>query len=149
MSGSLEGYGAPHSDRASARADPAVQAIRECLQGRLDVRLALVFGSRARGTATPTSDVDVAVGAPGVDLLDLAAELSRATGLEVDVVDLEHAGVPLLARIVREGILVVHERRPGTAATWRALALADLETDAPWFARMREAWLARVAARGV
>jgi hypothetical protein len=43
----------------------------------------------------------------------------------------------------------VHERRRGTAATWRAHALADLETDAPWFARMRDAWLARVAARGL
>ena len=148
MSGSPEGHGAPHPDRDGARTDPTVPAIRECLRGRRDVRLALVFGSRVRGTATPTSDVDVAVGAPGVDLLDLAAELSRATGLEVDVVDLEHAGVPLLARIVREGVLV-HERRPGTAATWRAQALADLETDGPWFARMREAWLARVAARGV
>lgn len=149
MSGSPEGHGAPHSDRDDTRTDPAIQAIiRKCLLGRLDVRLALVFGSRARGTATPTSDVDVAVGAPGVDLLDLAAELSRATALEVDVVDLEHAGVPLLARIVRDGVLV-HERRPGTAATWRAQALADLETDAPWFARMRDAWLARVAARGI
>jgi uncharacterized protein len=148
MSGSPEGHGAPHSDRDGARTDPTVQAIRECLLGRLDVRLALVFGSRARGTATPTSDVDVAVVAPGIDLLDLAAELSRATGLEVDVVDLEHAGVPLLARIVREGVHV-HERPPGTAATWRAQALADLETDGPWFARMREAWLARVAARGI
>jgi hypothetical protein len=68
--------------------------------------------------------------------------------LEVDVVDLEHAGVPLLARIVREGVLV-HELRPGAAATWRGQALADLETDAPWFARMRDAWLARVAARGL
>ena len=148
MSGSPGGHGAPHSDSDGAGADAAVQAIRECLLGCLDVRLALVFGSRARGTATPTSDVDVAVGAPGVDLLDLAAELSRATGVEVDVVDLEHAGLPLLARIVREGVLV-HESPPGTAATWRAQALADLETDAPWFARMREAWLARVAARGV
>jgi predicted nucleotidyltransferase len=132
----------------SSSPDSTVQAIRERLLGRLDIRLALVFGSRARGTATPTSDIDVAVGAPGVDLLDLAADLSRATGRDVDVVDLEHAGVPLLARIVREGVLV-HEVRPGTAATWRAQALADLETDGPWFARMREAWLARVAARGV
>jgi predicted nucleotidyltransferase len=148
MSGSPEGHGAAHSDRDGARTDPTVQVIRECLRGRLDVRLALVFGSRARGTATPTSDVDVAVGAPGVDLLDLTAELSRATGVEVDVVDLEHAGVPLLARIVREGVLV-HELRPGAAATWRGQALADLETDAPWFARMRDAWLARVAARGL
>jgi len=147
MSGSPGHHSVRHSDRDGGRTDPTLQAIRECLLGRLDVQLALVFGSRARGTATPTSDVDVAVGAPSIDLLDLAALLSRATGLEVDVVDLEHAGVPLLARIVREGVLV-HEARPGTAATWRAQALADLETDAPWFARMREAWLARVAARG-
>ncbi len=144
--------GAAHPDEdggvRGGRPDPAVQALREFLQGRIDVRLALVFGSRARGTATPTSDVDIAVCAPGVDLPDLAAYLSRATGLEVDVLALEDAGVPLLARIVREGV-PVHEARPGTVASWRAQALVDLETDAPWFARMREAWLARVAARGL
>jgi len=148
MSGGPDGRGAPHSDRDGVRPDAAIEVIRECLLGRRDLRLALVFGSRARNTATATSDVDVAVGTPHVDLLDLAAQLSRATGLDVDVVDLEHAGVPLLARIVREGVLV-HELRPGTAATWRARALADLETDTPWFARMREAWLAHVAARGI
>jgi predicted nucleotidyltransferase len=134
--------------RGDGTTDPTLLAIRESLRGRIDVRLALVFGSRARGTATATSDVDVAVDAPGVDVLDLTAHVSSATGLDVDVVDLAHAGVPLLARIVREGVLV-HEARPGTAATWRARALADLETDLPWFARMREAWLARVAAHGV
>jgi predicted nucleotidyltransferase len=148
MSRDPEGHEAPHPGGCGGPPDPTIRAIREFLEGRTDVRLALVFGSRARGTATPTSDVDVAVGAPGIDLLGLAADLSRATGLEVDVVSLEDAGVPLLARIVREGV-VVHEVRPGTAATWRAQALADLETDAPWFARMREAWLARVAVRGV
>jgi predicted nucleotidyltransferase len=146
------GHGAPHADRDcgvhGSRTDPSVPTIREFLRGRTNVRLALVFGSRARGTATPTSDVDVAVRAPGIDLLRLAADLSRATALEVDVVDLDDAGVPLLARIVREGVLA-HEARPGAAARWRAQALADLETDAPWFARMREAWLKHVAARGV
>jgi predicted nucleotidyltransferase len=130
-----------------AATDPAIPAIRQFLRGRIDVRLALVFGSRARGTATPASDVDVAVRAPGVDLLTLAAALSRVTGHEVDVVAVDEAGVPLLARIVREGV-GVHEARPGALATWRAQALADLETDRPWFARMRDAWLARVAARG-
>jgi len=143
---------APRLDKGvgvcGGRSDPTIQAIRELLQGRSDVWLALVFGSRAKGTATPLSDVDVAVRAPGTDLLGLAADLSRATSLEVDIVSLEDAGVPLLARIVREAV-IVHEARPGTAATWRAQALADLETDAPWFARMREAWLARVAARGL
>jgi predicted nucleotidyltransferase len=143
---------ASHLDAVTAdcdgQTDAAVQAVRELLRGRSDVRLALVFGSRARGTATSTSDVDVAVCAPETDLLRLRADLSRALKLEVDVVPLDDAGVPLLARIMREGILV-HEARPGTGATWRARALADLETDGPWFARMRDAWLARVAARGV
>jgi predicted nucleotidyltransferase len=128
-------------------ADQAIQDLRRFLEGRADVRLAIVFGSRARGTATSTSDVDVAVHAPGVELLRLAADLSRATGLEVDVVALEDAGVPLLARIVQEGVCV-HETARGAFATWRAHALADLEIDRPWFARMRDAWLARVASRG-
>jgi predicted nucleotidyltransferase len=128
--------------------DPAIHAIRRFLRGRADIRLTIVFGSRARGTATPASDVDVAVRAPGVDLLELAADLSRATGHEVDVVPLEDVSVPLLDRIVREGV-GVHEARPGALATWRARALTDLETDRPWFARMREPWLARVASHGV
>jgi predicted nucleotidyltransferase len=125
-------------------ADPAIQRIRQFLRGRTDVRLAIVFGSRARGTARPASDVDVAVSAPGIDVLALAADLSRVTGHEVDVVSLEDVSVPLLARLVQEGV-GVHEARSGAVASWRARALADLETDRPWFARMREAWLARVA----
>jgi predicted nucleotidyltransferase len=128
--------------------DPAVERIRQFLAGRADVRVAVVFGSRARGTAAPISDVDVAVRAPGVDLLRLAADLARVTGHDADVVDLDDVGVPLLARIVREGI-DVHEARRGALATWRARALADLETDGPWFARMRDAWLGHVASRGV
>jgi predicted nucleotidyltransferase len=128
--------------------DPAIHGLREFFRGRTDVRLAVVFGSRARGTAVEASDVAVAVHAPGVDLLGLAADVSRVTRHEVDVVALDDAGVPLLARIVREGV-GVHEARPGALAAWRAHALADLETDGPWFARMRDAWLARVAARGV
>ena len=129
-------------------ADPAIQTLRQSLRGRTDVQLALVFGSRARGSARAASDIDVAVRAAGVDLLELAAELSRVIGREVDVVALEDVGVPLLARIVREGVCV-HEARRGAEAAWRARALADLETDRPWFARMRDAWLARVASRGV
>ncbi len=116
--------------------------------GRSEVRLALLFGSEARGTAGPASDVDVAVDAPGVDRLALAAELGAALDREVDVVPLEDAGFPLLEQLVRDGV-TVHEGRPGAAARWRAHALASLETDRPWFERMRDAWLRRVAERGV
>jgi hypothetical protein len=87
------------------------------------------------------------VDAPGVDLLDLMAALSVTLEREVDVVALDDATVPLLERIVREGI-VVHEGFRGAGALWRSRTLAMLETDRPWYARMRDAWLSRVSEKG-
>lgn len=128
---------------------PALQArIREHLAGRTDVRVALLFGSRARDTARSDSDVDVAVEAPEVDLLTLGAELGAVLDLEVDVVDLADASIPLLEHVVRDGI-VVHEGHRGAGAMWRSRTLTTLETDRPWYHRMRDAWLARVAREGI
>ena len=128
---------------------PSVVAeLRSALRERDDVLLAILFGSQASGRAGADSDVDVALWAPGVDLLDLAAELGTGLGREVDVVALDDVFVPVLAEIVAHGI-VVHEGRPGAAGSWRSRALATLETDLPWYRRMRDAWLGRVAARGV
>lgn len=128
---------------------PTLQArICEHLAGRHDVRVALLFGSRARATARPDSDVDLAVEAPDVDLLTLGAELGAALDLEVDVVELADASIPLLEHVVRDGI-VVHEGRRGAGAMWRSRTLATLETDRPWYHRMRDAWLARVAREGI
>jgi predicted nucleotidyltransferase len=126
-----------------------VQArIRQQLAGRSDIRVAVLFGSRARGTEGPNSDVDLAVGAQGVDLLTLGAELGQALELEVDVVDLAEASIPLMEHVVRDGI-VVHEGYRGAGALWRSQTLATLETDRPWYDRMSEAWLARVARKGL
>jgi predicted nucleotidyltransferase len=124
--------------------------IREHLAGRTDVRVAMLFGSRARGTARVDSDVDLAVEAPGVDLLTLGAELGGALDLEVDVVDLDYvnAPIPLLEHVLRDGI-IVHEGRRGEGGLWRSQTLATLETDRPWYQRMRDAWLARVAREGL
>jgi predicted nucleotidyltransferase len=128
---------------------PELQArIREHLALRTDVRVAVLFGSRARGTARPDSDVDLAVEAPGGDLLTLGAELVTALDLEVDVVDLADATIPLLEHLIRDGI-VVHEARRGAGGLWRSRTLATLETDRPWYQRMRDAWLARVAREGL
>ncbi len=108
----------------------------------------LLFGSQARETARSASDVDLAVLAPGADLMALAADLSRDLGLEVDVVSLEDPSIPLVEELVRDGV-VVHESRPGAGASWRSSVLATLETDRPWYARMRDAWLRRVARQGL
>jgi predicted nucleotidyltransferase len=122
--------------------------LRRALEGREDVRVAVLFGSQARGTAHAGSDVDVAVDAPSVDLLGLAAELTLALGVEVDLVTLDDPGVPLLEALVRDGV-IVHEGARGAGAQWRSHALTTLETDRPGYARMRDAWLRRVAERGI
>jgi predicted nucleotidyltransferase len=121
-----------------------VDVLRNTLRGRSDVQLALLFGSSARGSAREDSDVDVAVVAPGADLLALAVTLGAALDREVDLIALQDATIPLLGELVRDAI-VVHEGQPGAHARWRSHALITLETDGPWYRRMRDAFIARLA----
>jgi predicted nucleotidyltransferase len=124
--------------------DPVVEAMRKALNGRKDVRLALLFGSRTRGQARPDSDADVAVLGRDLNLLALATDLSDAAEVEVDVVSLSDPGYPLLNALLRDGVLL-HEGEPGAAAVWRSRAWLQAETDRPWFERMRDAYLRRLA----
>ncbi|HLV19227.1 MAG TPA: nucleotidyltransferase domain-containing protein [Polyangiaceae bacterium] len=128
-----------------ARTLAALQAV---LASDERVRLALVFGSVARGQTHATSDLDVAVQGRNLDLDRLAADLSQVSDGEVDVVSLDQVGIPLLEEIVRDGV-VIYEAGAGTAAIWRSRALGRLELDRPWYARMRDAWLRRVAEEGM
>lgn len=115
-----------------------------------EIRLALLFGSRARGVAGPAADLDLAVEVArgeGLDRLGLMAELSSATGLDVDVVDVtpgRRVGYPLLAALVRDAV-VVHEGRPHAEAEFRTRALLETSLDRPWYERMRNAYLDRLA----
>jgi hypothetical protein len=88
------------------------------------------------------------VRAPGIDLLELAGSLSASLGIDVDVVPLDGCDVPLLEEIVEHGVRV-YEAMPGAYAAWRSVALAMLEIDGPWYARMRDGWLRAVAQRGL
>ncbi len=106
--------------------------------------LALLFGSRATGRSRPGSDVDIAVRASGADPLDLGRRLALALGVEVDVIDLDDVGYPMLRELVDHGV-VVAERVPGAGAAWRSQALVTLDTDRRWYERMRDAYLARVS----
>lgn len=121
-----------------------VETLREALRGREDVHLAVLFGSRARGRARPDSDVDLAIQGENLDLLALRYELTLATRLEVDVVDLARAGYPLLNAILRDAIFV-HQGRPGAGGRWLSHTIAQLETDRPWYERMRDAYLRKLA----
>lgn len=119
--------------------------LRQALAGRTEVRLAILFGSTARGTDRADSDVDVAVLGRELDQLALATELTRAVRREVQIVDLDAVGFPMLQAIVRDGVIVA-EHEKGCAARWRSHALVDLENDRPWFERMRDAYLDHLAA---
>jgi predicted nucleotidyltransferase len=124
-----------------------VQKTRSALAKRSGIRLALLFGSSATRRTHSGSDLDLAVDAPGADLLALAGDLSAELGVEVDIVALEDADIPLLEQLVRDSVMV-HEGQRGLGASWRTRALCTLETDRPWFRRMRDAWLKRVSERG-
>jgi predicted nucleotidyltransferase len=122
-----------------------VAALREVLRGRQDIHLAILFGSRARGQARPDSDVDLAVQGENLDLLALARDLSLATRHEVDVVNLARdVGYPLLNAIARDAVFV-HQGRPGAGGRWLSHTIEKLETDRPWYERMRDAYLKKLA----
>ena len=114
-----------------------------------EVQLAILFGSQARGTHTDASDIDLAVKFdPGSDVLQLTAAISKHCQREVQLISLDALTIPLLEQIVRDGI-VVFQRSPRVAGQWWSTALSTLALDGPWYARMRDSWLRRVAERGL
>jgi predicted nucleotidyltransferase len=102
--------------------------------------LAVLFGSQARGTAGPESDIDIGVvGLPGDALLGLTAHLGHLVGQRVDLVDLRRAGPLLAFAVAREGRPILDPtgtafpafasyaaRRYADTAKLRALQLSSL-----------------------
>jgi predicted nucleotidyltransferase len=88
-----------------------VDAIAAVLREGPPMRFGLVFGSAARGTTHPGSDVDVGI-VPADDALPLHEELAlqarleRACGRPVDLVRLDRASTLLKWKAVREGVPV-------------------------------------------
>ena len=84
------------------------QLIRQALTEHGGVRQTILFGSRATGRATPLSDLDLAVQTStpmtAADKIALIEKLAHATGLPIDLIDLKHAGEPLLGQILKHGV---------------------------------------------
>lgn len=93
---------------------PDAARLREVLAGFPTIRLAVLFGSMARGTARPDSDVDVAVQADRALAPDVRITITEALALAfnrpVDLVDLRTVGQPLLHEILSGGIQVLGSR---------------------------------------
>jgi predicted nucleotidyltransferase len=93
--------------------------LRSALAEHRDIAVAYLFGSVARGTAKPSSDVDVAVllktdPPRTVDglCLELEGQLERRLGRPVQLVVLNRASCDLVHRVLRDGVLLL-ERDPG------------------------------------
>jgi predicted nucleotidyltransferase len=99
--------------------DEIVEKIRRVLDRGPALRLAMLFGSAARGRLSPGSDLDLAI-LPRDPLLPLAAELDLQARLErvccrqVDLVRLDHASTLLRWQVARDGKVLLadppHER---------------------------------------
>ena len=126
-----------------------VQRLAAALEKRGDVRLAYLFGSLARGTARPYSDVDVALslGRPmtTAEKIDLIGSIGALLGRPVDLIDMETASGAILGTVFQEGIRFIDDVR----VRERAIAnRANWQTDvAPYVERLRAerraAWLGR------
>jgi predicted nucleotidyltransferase len=101
--------------------------LRERAASLPEVRLAVLFGSLARGQARKDSDVDLGLFLEPVsrrERLHVEAELARAAGREVDVVYLNEAPPLLRFEIARDGILLL-EREEGLWTRCKVKAMLD------------------------
>ncbi|NMW18688.1 MAG: nucleotidyltransferase domain-containing protein [Chlorobiaceae bacterium] len=121
--------------------------IRDVLERHNAIRLALLFGSLARGTAHYGSDVDLAVGADHPldvhETINLISDLAEVTGRPVDLIDLSTVGEPLLGQIIAGG-----RRIAGSNTLFAELVLKHLyniEDFVPYQRRIlkerRKAWI--------
>jgi len=88
-----------------------VKKLAALLKDHTEVRAAYLFGSRARGSYSSMSDVDIAVAfAPATSAwheVELQEQLTVQLAMPVQVVDLAHAGSYLVKAVQREGIQLV------------------------------------------
>lgn len=129
--------------------DELTQTLKATLAGHGGIRLAILFGSRAPGRATANSDLDLAVRAAApldaAEKIALIEKLAAATGMPVDLIDLNRVGEPLLGQILKHGV-----RLTGSDTDYAALLsrhLFDAADFLPYrnriLAERRRAWIGR------
>jgi predicted nucleotidyltransferase len=127
-----------------------LDTLRKLLAARDEVALAVVFGSVAKGSARPSSDLDLALLPTGAFSLEdearLVPDLERATGREVDLVRLDRTEDIVLRREIGLHGVAVREARPGNFARFRAEAQLDWLDLEPTYLDAEARFLRRVAA---
>lgn len=110
------------------------------------VRLAVLFGSMARGQGRKDSDVDLGLLLAPVsrrERLHVEAELARAAKREVDFIDLDEAPPLLRFEITRDGVVIL-EREEGLWTRFKAKAMVDWWDWAPIARRIHRRMIQRL-----
>lgn len=82
------------------------------LSREYDIQKVILFGSRARGTHTDRSDIDLAVSGGNIAAFSLDIDEKVHTLLMFDVVDLDgHISEELQKEIARDGIVIYEKNR--------------------------------------
>jgi predicted nucleotidyltransferase len=103
----------------------SLNAVRAALEREPGLRLAVLFGSGARGALTPDSDLDIGVaGVATPRLAALESVLTKVAGRPVDLVDLLVAPPLLRFEVARDGRLIV-ESVEHAWSDFRARAMVD------------------------
>ena len=112
------------------------QLIRDVLQDHPCISLAILFGSMAKGSARPDSDLDLAVyaGRPlaAEEKMRLIEALAVLIGRPVDLVDMHTAGLPVLGQIFSKG-----RRIHGSSSLYASL-LTRFQIDSADFMPIRQ-----------
>lgn len=107
-----------------------MEELRKALLDDPRIDYALVFGSRARGTAHEHSDLDIAVGLEpdtrlsALELGDLIARLEHACGRAVELVVVNEAPPAVAYRAFRDGH-VIAERNHRTLVEHKTRAILE------------------------
>jgi uncharacterized protein len=114
-------------------------------RGRLEVKLALVYGSAAKDELKRHSDVDIAIlGEEPFEfpsLLGMRGDLEAALGREIDLIDLARSQGLIFHRAITGGRVVKKEPRLLAECSIRAIAFT--EDFLPYIRRIRSARIAR------
>ncbi len=99
------------------------------LRGRPNIRLAILFGSRAGGDARSDSDIDLALLADeplsGATVLELMEAIGGEFGCPVDIVDLYHVPQPITGQAFKGKRLLGDNRTYAELLTRHLIDSAD------------------------
>ena len=116
--------------------------LRAALEGKPGLRLAVLFGSAARGKDHGGSDLDIGV-LFGGDTTAIEADLHRLTGRIIDLIDLAQAPPLLRFEIARDGLLLIEEE-PHAWADFKVRAMHDWWDFEPLARRFNQAAMRRL-----